>query len=317
MSYVMKPYDDALVHILESGVPRTNKRTGIKTLAVLGIQSRYRIDQHLPVVTRRKVWPKSIFAELLWFISGSTNNKDLQALGANIWTPWVSKEFEDKHGYAEGSFGPIYGFQLRHFGGRYGNGIGGMEKTQDNTVKCKEEYNSGGAVWDEVVDYGSCYGKGGFDQLAYMMQRIKEDPSCRRILFDLWNPAELHKMRLPPCHYTFQIFIDDEGKMSGELTQRSCDFPIGVPANIQFYSTLIYMIAQQTGYQPYEFVHNTVDSHIYWDQIDAVKKYLETPVIDSPKLKLNKAADIYSYKMEDFQLLDFASGPKIEIPVAV
>lgn len=315
--YVMQPYDDALKNIIENGVPRTNKRTGIKTISIFGIQSRYRIDEYFPIVTRRKVWPKSIFAELLWFISGSTNNKDLQTLGANIWTPWVDPAFEAKHGFAEGSFGPVYGFQLRHFGGEYGNGIGGPKGTQSKSHIVTEEYNSGGCVWEEEKDWGRVYGKGGFDQLAYIMKRIKDDPSCRRILFSLWNPRDLDKMRLPPCHYTFQIMIDDDGNMTGELTQRSCDFPIGVPANIQFYSALIYMIAQQTGYKPYEFVHSTVDSHIYADQMDAVKKYLDTPIIDSPKLVLNKAENIESYKMDDFKLEGFNSGPKIEIPVAV
>lgn len=309
MTYVMQPYDDALQQILKKGVSRTNKRTNIKTLSVFGIQSRYDISESFPILTRRKVWPKSIFAELLWFISGSTNNKDLQALGANIWSPWLDSEFEKKHGYAEGSFGPVYGFQLRHFGGEYGNGIGGNTGTDLKTVT--------GTVRFESKDYGSIYGKGGFDQLTWMVNRIKEDPSCRRILFSLWNPAQVSKMKLPPCHYTFQVFIDDDGRMSGLLTQRSCDFPIGVPANIQFYSALVYMLAQQTGYTPHEFVHSTVDSHIYWDQIEAVEEYLSTPVIDSPKLTINKAPDIFSYKMEDFQLEGFQSGPVIKIPVAV
>ena len=116
--YLMQPYDDSLRLILEKGTIKSNKRTGIKTLSLCGIQSRYKLDEDaFPVLTRRKIYPKSIFAELLWVISGSTNNKDLQALGTNIWTPWVNKEFEKKHGYAEGSFGPIYGFQLRHFDG--------------------------------------------------------------------------------------------------------------------------------------------------------------------------------------------------------
>lgn len=311
--YVMKAYDDALQLILERGVPRTNKRTGIKTLAIFGIQSRYQIDEYFPVLTRRKVWPRSIFAELIWFLSGSTNNKDLQALGANIWTPWVDAEFEKKHNYVEGSFGPVYGFQLRHFGGYYGRGA-------DELIPRYQMYpKEFGGAEQKVAGYdkGRAYGEGGFDQLAYVIKRIKEDPSCRRIMFSLWNPNDMAKQKLPPCHYSFQIFIDDEGRMSGMLTQRSCDFPIGVPANIQFYSALTCMLAQQTGYKPCELIHSTADSHIYWDQIDAVKQYLATPMIDSPKLELNKAKDIYSYQVDDFKLVGFTSGPKIEIPVAV
>lgn len=286
----MKPYDDALAEILEHGVIKSSKRTGVKTRAIFGLQKRYDLKGSFPVVTRRKVWPDSIFKELLWFISGSTNNNDLLAMGCKIWSPWVDPEFEKKHGYVPGALGPIYGFQLRHFGGEYGDGSSSIQ------------YKSG---------------FGGFDQLAYMMERIEQDPSDRRIMFSLWNPKQLDKMKLPPCHYTFQIFIDDDGLMSGMLTQRSCDFPIGVPANIQFYSALTMMIAQQTGFTAHEFIHSTADSHIYEDQIEVVKEYLSLPVIESPTLTLNKAKDIYSYSMEDFKLEGFRSGPKLEIPVAV
>jgi len=320
--YILEPYDDALRQILKNGVRKIN-RTGVDTIAVFGIQSRYKIDEYFPILTGRKVWPKSIFAELLWFLSGSTNNKDLQALGANIWTPWVDPEFEKKHGYAEGSFGPVYGFQLRHFGGYYGNGIGGRENSDKdymsldecshaNLISMEHSFKKRG----DDFRYVNAYGHGGFDQLQYMVNRLKSHPDCRRNLFSLWNPAQVDKMKLPPCHYTFQVFTYD-GKLSGELTQRSCDFPIGVPANIQFYSALIYMLAQQCGLEPYEFVHSTVDSHIYVNQIDAVEEYLARSKPDSPKLKLNKVEDIYSYAVDDFKLIDYNPLPKIEIPVAV
>lgn len=312
--YLMQPYDDALREILDNGVSRTNTRTGIKTLSVFGIMKRYRLDTgYFPLLTRRKSWPNSVFAELLWFLSGSTNNEDLKALGCNFWTPWVDPDFEEKHGYAPGHFGPVYGFQLRHFGGEYGDGTGVWED--------KYEYvpiEFGGARLEKTGRVKNReYGAGGFDQLIWMVNRIKEDPSCRRILFSLWNPKETHKMRLPPCHYNFQVMIDDDRRMTGMLTQRSCDFPVGVPANIQFYSALTVMLAQQTDCTPFEFVHSTADSHIYADQIDAVKEYLSLPVVGSPKLTINKAASITEYKMSDFQLEGFKCGPKLDIPVAV
>jgi len=315
--YTLKPYDDALHQILETGVKKTN-RTGVGTIAVFGIQSRYNLQQGFPLLTGREIPHKAVFAELLWFLSGSTNNKDLQQLGTNIWTPWVDAEFEKKHGYAEGAFGPVYGFQLRHFNGEYGNGIGGKVGTQDKTVWETMECNSGGAVWDEETDLGSNYGRGGFDQLDWMVNRIKTAPDCRRILFSLWNPLQTDKMRLPPCHYTYQVFIDpDKGNLSGMLTQRSCDFPIGVPFNIAFYSALTMLLAQQTGYTPFEFVHSTVDSHIYLNQMQAVEEYLKRPKPDSPKLFIEKAADIYSYNLDSFQLVGYKPQPKIKIPVAV
>ncbi len=306
----MKPYDDALCEILEDGVSRTNARTGIKTLSVFGMCKKYRLDKGVfPLLTRRKVWPKSVFAELLWFLSGSSNNKDLQNLGCNFWNPWVDKEFEEKHGYAEGAFGPVYGFQLRHFGGHYGNGIGGPAYTNKAFI---EDYSCGSKINLNL------YGKNGFDQLKWVVDRIKEDSSCRRTLWTLWNPQDVSSMRLPPCHMLTQILIDDERRLSLINYMRSADYPVGVGCgNVPFYAALTMMIAQQTDCTPYEFIHMTADSHIYFDQIEKTKEYLATPIIDSPKLEIRKAKDIFSYTLDDFILTDYNPGPKIEIPVAV
>lgn len=318
MTYLMRDYDEALKLILNEGVSKKN-RTGVETLSVCGIQSRYRIDKCFPIITGRKVWPKAVFAELLWFISGSTSNNDLKKLGANFWTPWVDEEFENRYGYAPGCFGPVYGFQLRHFDGFYGNGIGGKAFRKESYVD--RECNSGSCVWTEK-EYQ--YGYGGFDQLARMIQLLKEDPDCRRNLFSLWAPKSLVLMRLPPCHYTFQVYsyeICDEfgGQryLSGMLTQRSCDFPVGVPANIQFYSGLIYLLAQQTDHLPYEFIHSTVDSHIYEDQIPGVVKYLDREKPDSPRLLVYPAPSIDDYTPDSFKLFDYEPQPAIDIPVAV
>ena len=306
---LMKPYDIALQQILETGVDRTNKRTEIKTKSIFGMCNRYRLDtEFFPILTRRKVWPKSVFAELLWFLSGSTNNEDLKKVGCNFWTPWVDKEFEAKNGFAPDAFGPVYGFQLRHFGGEYGNGIGGTSGSPLDYDPLPPSVN------DKALNV---YGRGGFDQLAWVVNRIKEDSSCRRTLWTLWNPQDVASMRLPPCHMLYQVLVDDERRMTGIMYQRSCDFPVGVPANIQFYSALTMMIAQQTDCIPQEFVHMTADSHIYGDQIQAVEEYLTLPEMDSPKLKIRKAKDIFSYTPEDFEITDFVSGPKLEIPVAV
>jgi len=286
----MQSYDDALQEILDYGVEKSNQRTGVKTLSIFGMLKRYPLDTgYFPVLTRRKTWPKSVFSELLWYLDGSTSNDRLKELGCSFWTPWVDEEFERRNGFEPGVFGPVYGFQLRHFGGNYNKGI------HDSTG----------------------YGFGGFDQLDWVVNRIKQDPSCRRILWSLWNPQDVDKMRLPPCHLLYQILIDDQRRMTGIMYQRSCDFPIGVPANIMFYSAITCMIAQQTDCTPREFVHVTADSHIYWDQIEAVKEYLRLPVIDSPKLEIRKAKDIFSYTPDDFVLTEFNCGPKLDIPVAV
>ena len=312
--YLMKPYDDALVEILENGVSRTNQRTGIKTFSVFGMLKRYKLDTgYFPILTRRKVWPDSVFAELIWFLSGSTSNEDLKKLGCKFWNPWVDDEFTKKHGFVDGVFGPVYGFQLRHFGGVYGDGTGVWE---DQYVDAPIEF---GGMRREKTGRRKVkeYGDGGFDQLKWGVERIKEDPSCRRTLWTLWNPQDVSQMKLPPCHMMYQVLVDDDRRLTGIMTQRSCDFPVGVPANIMFYSALTCMIAQQTDCVPHEFVHSTADSHIYADQVEAVREYLEAPIVDSPKLEIRKADDIFSYQPSDFVVSEFTPGPKIEIPVAV
>jgi thymidylate synthase len=286
MSYVCQSYDDALREILDTGVRKTN-RTGVETLAVWCIEKRYDISEHWPLITGRKLTTKALFGELLWFLEGSTNNNRLRELGCNFWTPWVDEEFEKRHGFEPGSFGPLYGFQLRYFGGSYNKGI-----------------------------EGNGYGRGGVDQLAQMMDKLKTDPDCRRNLFSLWNPQQLEFMRLPPCHYTFQVFVEN-GRLSSCLTQRSCDFPVGIPFNIGFYSALTMMLAQQAGLEAHEFVHSTKDCHIYADQIDKVEEYLAREKPDSPKLRIRKAKDIFSYVPSDFEVVDYKPQPKMDIAVAV
>jgi len=333
--YILKPYDDALEEILKHGIRKSN-RTGVDTLAVNGIQKKYNLQSHFPLLTKRKVWPTSVFAELIWFLSGSTNNNDLKALGCNFWTPWVSEEFEKKHGFESGDFGPIYGFQLRHSGGDYRK-----VRLLEKKIACLQlelnQLRTPKTLTDEARDIifkivelqGELNECSGFDQLAYMQNEIRSNPSSRRIMFSLWNMKDFELMRLPPCHFCFQLLLDGNNRLSGILTQRSCDFPVGVPANIQFYSALTILFAKIGGFEPYEFIHNANDCHIYVDQIPAVEEYLSRSEVDSPKLKLidrkkavfgnnliNKSS-ILDYKVEDFIIENYNPQPAIKIPVAV
>lgn len=316
--YLMKSYDNALQEILDNGVKRTNKRTGIGTLSVFGMLTKYPLNKgYFPLLTKRKISPKAVFAELIWFLSGNTNNNKLKELGCNFWTPWVDPAFEEKHGYAAGAFGPVYGFQLRHFGGYYGNGIGGIKGSDkdyrdcdDPTIPCDQHLMCPDGPH-------SVYGRGGFDQLTHVINTIKNDPSDRRTLWTLWNPQDVSEMKLPPCHMLYQVLVDDERRLTGILYQRSCDFPVGVPANIQFYSALTMLLAQQTNCTAQEFVHVTADSHIYLDQVEAVQKYLALPEIQSPKLTITPVEHISQYTPAHFVLSEFNPGPKLEIPVAV
>ncbi len=288
----MRPYDDALRFILSNGQRRKN-RTGVDTISVFSMKSVYEIDQYFPLATKRKLYPKAVFAELLWMLSGSTNNDDLVKLGANFWTPWVEESNEENRAFYErtkfpkGYLGPVYGFQMRHFGGDYDFHLNNPREPT------------------------------GVDQISWLVNEIKENPRSRRLIVSLWNPVDLPRMRLAPCHFCFHVDIDDEGRMSLLMNQRSADFPVGVPANIQFYSALCYMLAQQTGYKPYRFIHSTEDSHIYVNQIDQVEEYLARPEVDSPKLNVKMASDMFSYTMDSFAVEDYSPAPPIKMPVTV
>lgn len=289
--YILRDYDNNLTRILEDGVKRTN-RTGIETLSMFGVTSRYRIDKCFPIPTRRKAFPKSIFAELLWMLSGSTDINELNKMGSKIWDFWRSKEFEEKNNYEDGALGPTYGHSFRNFGGDYP--IKGRMYTHDPSLT-------------------------GFDQVLYLINELKKNKYSRRALINLWDPRVMttDKVRLPTCHFVFQVLVDDKDRLTGILTQRSGDWLPGVSANVYFYSAFLYMIAQQLGFTPYELVHNVADAHVYVDQIPAAKEYLTRPERPSPTLELQKAKDIFSYSLSDFVLKDYEPGDAIKVPVAV
>jgi thymidylate synthase len=279
--YLLKDYDSILEKIISNGFRKPN-RTGIDTLSLFGVQGRYRIDEYFPIPTKRKYFYKSIFAELLWMLSGSTNVNDLESMGSRIWSSWKDSDFEKRNGYKDGDLGPIYGNSFRNFGG----------------------------------DYKS---NNGFDQVLYLINELKTNKYSRRALINLWDPNVMttDKVKLPTCHYSFQVLVDSDDKLTGVLTQRSGDWLPGVSANIFFYSAFLYMIGQQLELKPYELVHNVADAHVYINQVDAAKEYLSRKEIDSPKLILNKANDIFSYKIADFNIIDYNPGDLIKVPVAV
>ncbi len=283
--YILQDYDTILEKILNEGM-RKPTRTGVDTLSLFGVQCRYLIDKFFPLPTKRKAFPKSIFAELLWMLSGSTNINDLNKLGSKIWDFWRDPEFEKRNNYNDGDLGPIYGYSFRHYGAPYN---------------------------------ASAPDKSGFDQVSYLINELKTNKYSRRALINLWNPRVMttDKVKLPCCHYAFQVLVDDKDRLTCILTQRSGDWLPGISANIFFYSAFLYMIGQQTGYKPYELVHHIADAHVYVNQIDAAKEYLARPEIDAPKLNLNKAKDIFSYTLDDFVIENYSPGEKISVPIAI
>ena len=199
----------------------------------------------------------------------------------------------------------------------------------DTNIKYLKEH--GVSIWDEWADtngdLGPVYGHQwrswptpdgkSIDQLANVIDTIKNNPDSRRILVSAWNPGEVDKMALPPCHCLFQFYVA-EGKLSCQLYQRSADTFLGVPFNIASYSLLTMMIAQVCGLQPGEFIHTTGDTHLYLNHIEQVDLQLSREPRVLPKMIINpEVTDLFSFKYEDFRLEGYEPWPKIKAPVAV
>ena len=186
-------------------------------------------------------------------------------------------------------------------------------------------------IWDEWADekgdLGPVYGKQwrswdtpdgrSIDQLAEVVETIKRNPDSRRMIVCAWNPSDVDKMALPPCHCFFQFYVA-EGRLSCQLYQRSADTFLGVPFNIASYALLTMMIAQVCGLQVGEFIHTTGDTHIYLNHFDQVREQLSREPRPLPKMKLNPdVKSVFDFKYEDFELVDYDPWPAIKAPVAV
>ena len=187
------------------------------------------------------------------------------------------------------------------------------------------------SIWDEWADangdLGPVYGKQwrswdtpdgrSIDQLSEVIETIKCNPDSRRMIVCAWNPSDVDKMALPPCHCFFQFYVAD-GRLSCQLYQRSADTFLGVPFNIASYALLTMMIAQVCGLKPGEFVHTTGDTHIYLNHFDQVREQLSRTPRPLPVMKLNpEVKDIFRFRYEDFTLEGYDPWPAIKAPVAV
>ena len=189
----------------------------------------------------------------------------------------------------------------------------------------------GVSIWDEWADengdLGPVYGYqwrswptpdgGAIDQLSNVMEQIKHNPDSRRLIVSAWNPAEVDRMALPPCHSLFQFYVAD-GKLSCQLYQRSADTFLGVPFNIASYALLTQMIAQCCGLQAGCFVHTLGDAHIYTNHFEQVALQLSREPRALPRMKLNPdKKNIFDFEYEDFELVGYDPWPAIKAPVAV
>ena len=184
-------------------------------------------------------------------------------------------------------------------------------------------------IWDEWADkdgnLGPVYGAQwrnfngqGIDQIKDVIERIKKNPQDRRLIVTAWNPAQIDQMALPPCHCFFQFDVTPDGRLNCQLYQRSCDMFLGVPFNIASYSLLTMMMAQVCGLKAGEFVHTLGNAHIYNNHFEQVKVQLSRTPYPLPQMKINPAVkDIFDFKFEDFELVNYQCHPAIKGDVAV
>jgi thymidylate synthase len=285
-------YLNLIENILENGYWEDG-RNG-RTKSVFGSSMRFSLkDGKIPILTTKKTAWKTCLKELLWFIRGETNNKLLQEQGVHIWDGNSSREFLDSRGlnlYPEGMIGTSYGYQWRHYGASY---------------NCF----TGKPIEDNVYPFN------GLDQLQSIIDQLKnpQTRSSRRLIMTAWNPKQLDKMALPPCHILCQFNVHDGNKLSCSMYQRSNDECCGTPFNIASYSFLTHLLAKHCELEAYEFVYFKGNCHIYEDHIEGAKTQLQREPYPFPTVTIKQIREnINDYQVEDFEIHNYYHHPTIK-----
>jgi thymidylate synthase len=259
-----------------------------KTLSIYGSAMRFSLENNsIPLITTKKVAWKTCLRELLWFIKGSTNNKLLKEQNVHIWDANGSREFLDSRGLQnnnEDDLGPIYGFQWRHFNANY--------------ESCLSDYTNKG-----------------IDQLSDVINSLKDPKlrNSRRMIISAWNPCQLDKMALPPCHIIMQFNVTNNNKLSCAMYQRSNDEACGTCFNIASYCFLTHLLAIHCDLEPYEFLYYKGNCHIYEEHISNIKIQLQREPFEFPTLKIiNKRENIEDYSVDDFIVSNYKHHEPLE-----
>lgn len=310
-----KNYLAELERILNQGTEHDD-RTGTGTIRVFGSMIRYDLSNNkIPLLTTKKMAIRVFCEELIWMLSGSTDNSVLQSKKVHIWDGNSSKSECAKFGREENDLGPIYGHQWRNYGAKRKD----LEQVRLETIQggCKDYYSEQNKRY-----VNKAYLDNGFDQIKNLIEMIQNQPNSRRIIVNAFHPTDALITNPPPCHSFFQVQVSNN-KLNLLLLQRSGDFFLGVPANIFSYSLLTHLLAKVCGLEAGEFVHQVVDAHIYKDHIDQCQEQISRIPFDTPKIKINDRLankgflGLLDFKYEDIEIIGYQSHPAIKGKMSV
>jgi len=296
----MKPYLDLLTEIFDTGVRRPN-RTGVVTTAIPGYMFKHDMAEGFPLLTTKLVPFRLVASELEFFIKGYTDKKWLQDRKNHIWDAWAR---QDDVAYSNNDpeqqakmragrdLGPIYGWEWRHFGASYPH-----------------------PVLEGSTDIGTPFGDG-VDQLMNVVQKLKSDPDCRRMIVSAWNPPDIPTMALPPCHWGFQVLVMD-GKLNLMWNQRSVDVALGLPFNIASYALLLHLLAKESGFAEGTLVGFLADTHIYENHVEGLREQLKRSLFKLPRIQTDKFTSIFDWEYTDSDVTPYDHHPKIPFEIAV
>ncbi|MDR0495761.1 MAG: thymidylate synthase [Treponema sp.] len=288
----MKAYLDIVERILAQGFCKSN-RTGLDALTIAGAMFEHDMADGFPLLTTKKVPFRLVASELEFFIRGITDKEWLRKNNNHIWDEWCSGDAvpygNDEQTKAkmieERELGPIYGWQWRNFGADY--------------------------IAHSIAPTG-----GGIDQLQLLVETLKTESDSRRMIVSAWNPLDLSRMALPPCHYAFQVTVTN-GRLNLLWNQRSVDVALGLPFNIASYACLLHLLAKETHLGEGRLVGFLGDTHIYVNHVDAIREQLAREPRALPKIATGHFSSVFEWHYTDTVIEGYDPHPPIKFEIAV
>jgi thymidylate synthase len=303
-------YLDLLKKVLETGEEKID-RTGVGTKSLFGEQLRFDLSKGFPLITTKKTFFKPIIGELLWFLEGSNDERRLAEITygtrdkerTTIWTDNAEAPYWKHKAEFPGDLGRVYGVQWRKWRSTKLSDIGDVVHHIDGGYTV---FNTKASVTE-------------IDQIAQIIDKIKNNPADRRMILTAFNVGEMDDMALPPCHMFAQFHVNVQTKkLNCQVYIRSNDLGLGAPFNIASYAILVHLIAHVTGYDAGELKFTIGDAHIYLNHINEIKEQLTRSVLPLSKLVINpEIKDIDKFTMDDIKIENYQHHAPIKMQMAV